>query len=473
MGIRIGFGLTQCRVICPEIHVFEDTPDDDYKALIRLANWALRYSPACSLQANDPYYSLLIDITGAAHLMDGEQNVLNDIINKFKLINIEAKAACADNSTSAWAFAFYNKNAREGLILKGDIKDKIDILPISALRLEKTTQEQLYSLGLTRIGQLKSLPIKSLVKRFGAYLVRAINRIYGDEIEVINPVKEIVPDIIVHHLNYSILNHECLELETNIAIDKFCSFMKKSNRGAKKIRICFFRVDGFTFEISAISANSNFNPKIWKQLIKYRLETVENKIDYGFGIDQINIYIELCEIIKPQTTSLDENHSNKLQTEENINRLIERLSSKIGSENVSRFRLIDDYVPERAHKKQPAISNNTNSNIAIFKEKIIQQNRPLFLLKQPQEIDVIAEVPDGAPLRFIYRKRTYNVKSATSPERIVEPLNHRNTKFIPINSKQLRDYYTIETDKGLRFFVFRRGLYGSATSPKWYIHGAG
>ncbi len=472
LGIRMGFNLTQCRVINEDIQVFDDNPDEDYKALLRLAHWSMRYSPSCSLIANDPYYCLIIDITGADHLYCGEQEILNDIINRFGKLNIEVKAACADNLSCAWAFAFYDKRAKQGLILEGDIKDYIDRLPIAALRIEKSTQEQLLSLGLHSIGQLRALPTKSFARRFGIYLIRAINRIYGLEQEALNPVKELVPDIIIHRLNYAILNQEGLELEINNAIEKFCEFLANSNRGAKKIRLCFFRVDGFTFELNAVSATTNHDPKVWKQLIKYKLETIGDKIDFGFGIDQINAYLELCEVLKFQATSLDKKQADAIIAQDNLNRLIERLSSKIGPENVSRIKICDNYVPERALIKLNAIENN----IAGQKnrpENLIHDNRPLFLFKHPQEIVVMAEVPDGAPLRFIFRKQSFKVKSASSPERIIEPLCNNSSKYLSINSHHLRDYYKIETEDGARFFIFRRGLYGAETTPKWFIHGAG
>lgn len=472
-GIRMGFNLAQCRIINSDIEVFEDNPEEDYNALLRLTHWAMRYSPSCAVSSYDPYYSIIIDITGASHLFGTEQAVLNDIISRFGKLNIEVKAALADNVSSAWAFAFYDKRAKQGLVLNGDITEAIDSLPIAALRIEKSTQEQLSSLGINNIGQLRALPIKSMARRFGTYLVRAMNRIYGLEPEAINPVKEIVPDIIVHRLNYAILNQEGLELETNKAIEKFCEFLKNTNRGAKKIRLCFFRVDGFTFEINAVSASINNDPKVWQQLIKYKLEAIGDKIDFGFGIDQITAYLELCEILKFHAISLDEKQADKIMAEDNINRLIERLSSKIGPQNVTRIKLCDTYVPEKSVQKLNAIDYNIEGKTEKKGETIIIDNRPLFLLKRPQEIEVMAEVPDGAPLRFIFRKQQYRVRSASSPERIIEPIFNNSSKFLSINSHHLRDYYTIETDNGLRFFIFRRGLYGGETPPKWFIHGTG
>jgi protein ImuB len=34
-----------------------------------------------------------------------------------------------------------------------------------------------------------------------------------------------------------------------------------------------------------------------------------------------------------------------------------------------------------------------------------------------------------------------------------------------------RDYYRIEDEQGLRFWVFREGTYGAAVAPRWFMQG--
>ena len=38
---------------------------------------------------------------------------------------------------------------------------------------------------------------------------------------------------------------------------------------------------------------------------------------------------------------------------------------------------------------------------------------------------------------------------------------------------RLRDYYTVEDDRGRRYWLFREGLYGEEDGPppKWFVHG--
>ena len=34
-----------------------------------------------------------------------------------------------------------------------------------------------------------------------------------------------------------------------------------------------------------------------------------------------------------------------------------------------------------------------------------------------------------------------------------------------------RDYYRVESVRGLRFWVFREGAYGAGRLPRWFLHG--
>jgi protein ImuB len=92
--------------------------------------------------------------------------------------------------------------------------------------------------------------------------------------------------------------------------------------------------------------------------------------------------------------------------------------------------------------------------------------RPLRLFAKPEPIEVMAEVPDGPPLRFRWRRVAHAVARAEGPERIaMEWWRHHEPK-------PTRDYYRIEDGEGRRFWLYRDGLYGRETDrPRWYVHG--
>jgi protein ImuB len=96
-------------------------------------------------------------------------------------------------------------------------------------------------------------------------------------------------------------------------------------------------------------------------------------------------------------------------------------------------------------------------------------HRPLCLLPCPEPIEVIAEVPEGAPQRFRWRKVAYAVARAEGPERIGAEWWRPEDAGRP---QRTRDYFRLEDGDGRRFWVYRDGLYGRETdAPRWYMHG--
>ena len=93
-------------------------------------------------------------------------------------------------------------------------------------------------------------------------------------------------------------------------------------------------------------------------------------------------------------------------------------------------------------------------------------DRPLRLFAKPEPVEAIAEVPDGPPVRFRWRRATYRVARAEGPERIA-------SEWWRAGAGELtRDYFRVEVLSGHRFWLFREGLFGRETAEShWYMHG--
>ncbi|MFG1399626.1 Y-family DNA polymerase [Roseixanthobacter pseudopolyaromaticivorans] len=112
--------------------------------------------------------------------------------------------------------------------------------------------------------------------------------------------------------------------------------------------------------------------------------------------------------------------------------------------------------------------------------------RPQRLFAVPEAVEAVAEVPDGAPVRFRWRRRIHHVARVEGPERIsapwwrepalrlsgLPPAAHPDLLLEGALHNPTRDYFRVETNDGLRLWLFRAGLYGAETSrPAWYVHG--
>jgi protein ImuB len=91
--------------------------------------------------------------------------------------------------------------------------------------------------------------------------------------------------------------------------------------------------------------------------------------------------------------------------------------------------------------------------------------RPLRLLSRPEPIeDVFALVPDGPPVRFRWRRALHEVVASEGPERI-------EGAWWSEDGGPTRDYFRVEDKAGLRFWLFRAGLYRDKAAPRWFLHG--
>jgi protein ImuB len=108
--------------------------------------------------------------------------------------------------------------------------------------------------------------------------------------------------------------------------------------------------------------------------------------------------------------------------------------------------------------------------------------RPIRLFAKPERIEAIAQVPDGPPLRFRWRRVMHEIASYEGPERIAPEWWKKQKGALS------RDYFRVEDTQGQRFWLFRAGLYGAMTEDtesggngtepptsdshlRWYMHG--
>ena len=79
-----------------------------------------------------------------------------------------------------------------------------------------------------------------------------------------------------------------------------------------------------------------------------------------------------------------------------------------------------------------------------------------------------SEDRDGAPVAFQYDGRSHRIVHAVGPERIAGA-------WWSEQGGPTRDYFWVEDKAGLRFWLFRAGLYRDMprglSVPCWFLHG--
>ena len=135
---------------------------------------------------------------------------------------------------------------------------------------------------------------------------------------------------------------------------------------------------------------------------------------------------------------------------------------------MTRRAFVEAHLPEEAEKAAPATLGNKRLG-GEGDEPVVPRGappaRPLRLFARPEPIDALAEVPDGPPLRFRWRRVLHEVAAIEGPERIAPPWWRRE-------GGPTRDYFRAEDSHGRRFWLYREGLWGKETQrAKWFVHG--
>jgi protein ImuB len=136
---------------------------------------------------------------------------------------------------------------------------------------------------------------------------------------------------------------------------------------------------------------------------------------------------------------------------------------------VTRLELVSAHLPEQAFAAAPAALGEARQGNRHGEEQSDETRdapaRPLRLFERPEPIEALAEVPDGPPLRFRWRRVLHEVAAIEGPERIAAPWWRRP-------GAPTRDYFRAEDALGRRFWLYREGLYGrETTQAKWFVHG--
>ena len=92
------------------------------------------------------------------------------------------------------------------------------------------------------------------------------------------------------------------------------------------------------------------------------------------------------------------------------------------------------------------------------------------MFEAPEPVETLAELPDGVPARFIWRRASRRVVKAEGPERLGAEWWALGTA----KPQRTRDYYRVEDENGRRYWLYREGLYGredADRAPSWWIAG--
>lgn len=526
-GIVPQMPLSQADALCPDADVLEHDPNADIETLLELAESAQRFSPIVGIEPIDAELwsgrslhqpqALFLNVTGIAPLFGGElalaQMVSQWMIDQGYLASI----AIANSVGAAWALANYSKRnqiashllAVETGTAKLDACRFISVvepdqtpgetfyhLSIDALRLEIATVTKLRRLGIRTIGQLVELPRAGLATRFGHRLLQRIDQTLAGVQETI-PTLHASPDLACEHaLEHPTSDTETIREVLSDCIRQLTRSLERMGHGALRI-VCRLdmernsiavdmdmsdrRVASTVIQLGLFQPSHSVEHITW--LLRGQLDNMTDSQSPDLLVRVVSVQATLTAPVTWQQNSLFDAHTNKHRDE--IARLIDGLSSRLGRNAVVAPSLTRDPQPELAYAWRPLTGLRRDGQLQETKRKLSKTpkrdyssersgapecsdflRRPSHLIQPPRKLEVFfaPKLSDGDSSagnkldKIRYGGQTVPVLEVAGPERIESGWWHGKT--------QRRDYYRVILDNGAWLWIFH-----DRCDNGWYLHG--
>ena len=492
-GLRQGQPLRDAMAMCPDLVTRLVNFQDETVFLSRLRRWAGKYSPWIS---EDGVSGLTLDVTGCAHLFDGEMSMLAQIEADCVALRLTVRAGLADTLGAAWALARF-AGQQSGPLRTGDAIDQeahatrsraakrrhwerggaapkfeapevrqsriaghgrtrraIGKLPMAALRLTNDDVTALAKLGLRRVEDLWGMPRAVLVRRFGRSVMRRLDQAVGIEPE---PVSAAKPE--VHFaVRLSLPDPIGLEADMLAAIARLlpplCEKLRSKGQGVRKLRLQIFRTDDTSQCVDVGLARPGHDPARIAPLLAMKLK----ELDVGFGVDVIRLKVLISEVIKnKQHSGHSEARVRAVSRTTGIEDLIARLGARTGLEQITWMHPGSSHIPEKTMMMMAAAWADP-----VDYWPTPTALRPVSLF--PPE-PVMAENVAMPPAHFRWRGRNLTRGLAVGPERISPEwwLDE------PTWRTGVRDYWRVDVEGGERLWMYF--AHGGVKTGGWFCHG--
>ena len=456
IGLKRGQGLAEARAMHPGIDVVEEDHTADRALLEAIADWCDRYTPLVALDGRN---GLFLDITGCAHLFGGEEALLNDLLSRLFQMGFDVRGAISGSPGLSWAACRFGEG---GVIADENMEGVLAPLPVASLRIDEITVASLQKLGLKQVGDLLPISRAPLVRRFGAHLLLRLDQALGNSEEPVSPRRPVPCLSSERRLAEPVQDEESILQVTHQVALLLKPGLEARGAGGRVFELVLFRVDGRVFRIRGGASQPLRDAKRIGGLFSERLKAVHDDLDAGFGFEILRLNVLEHEAFDASQKDFE----GRGQGEASLWEFVDRVSARLGADVLQSFQLRESHVPERAAVSVPAMEIRS---LPKREEKTLAfpgSDRPLRLFSHPERVEAVAaEIPDGPPFRFRWRRMMHEVSRAEGPERISPEW------WLDEGEAAERDYFRLEVRTGQRLWIYRSGHYAPDRSPDWFIHG--
>ena len=519
-GVRIGMPLTEAKaLLCrAAFHVFPFEPLVDRTALAQLARQMHAFSPTVGIEQTEQPQSLLLDISGVAHLFGDapgdEQQLLSESLEFLQQLGYVAQAAAADTIGQAWALArFFNHHSAEpirpptsavsakpvtgwthprnhrplrqiisaststchspvvsqhktamadraGLLLFcvapiDSVWEMLNPLPPAALRLDAATCEILSQLGIETIAQLRQLPRASLAARFGGELSRRLDQASGGTAEVLVAESDAPTFYAEQLLDFPIRDQATVQVVIERLLEKLCEQLRSRQQGALQWQIRLLRQSATPLALTIGLFQPTATVEHLMQLVAMQIEQQHDFDMNAAPVEEVTVAATRCVLLAGHQRQLFD--ENPRLDQQSLAHLVNRLAIRLGTESVVRPALVSGAQPEYAFRYQPLVGGPPLRRKSASRQTDNVMARPLRLLQPAQPLSAVA-VESAPPALLVSSRWRLKVTRHWGPERIETGWWRGPTVR--------RDYWRVAANDGQQLWIYR-----DLETGNWFLQG--
>jgi len=456
-GLQPGMKRATAQALLPELLLRERDPDLERDTLAQAAAWALRFTPAVSLQQTaspagpGEVAGLLLEVAGSLRLFGGLRPLLGQVRDGLARLGLQPSIGCAPTATGAWLLARH----RDGLSATDPaaLQAILPGLPLTVLDSAAPHLEVLASLGAHRLEQLSLLPRAGLARRFGPQLLREIDRAWGRAPEP--RTWFVAPPTFTARLELPAAADDAAALLAGARrlLSSLCGWLNARHAAAQTIALSAEHDDPPATIIALQPADPTADEERLAVLLRERLSVTQLRAP----VHTLRIDCDTVTQAPPENGAL---FPMPTPARESIARLIEQLQARLGRDRVLRLAPQADHRPEAACRLERATIDALSAAAASrAPEQMLPAGggaclpRPTWLLAQPQPLAERQQRPWlGGPLTLL-----------AGPERI-------ETGWWDGNLVQ-RDYFIAADDDGLLLWIYRERPGQTRIDGGWFLQG--
>lgn len=429
-----GMNCTVALAVHPQLTLLERKAPAEQAALERLAAWAYQFSSNVVVGEISPLLqraratTLWLEIGASLRLFGGLRTLITALECELGQLGYSYQLGIGPTLEGAALLA--RAGIRMAITHPAALSARIRELPIARLGLATQIAEQLHTSGVRTIGVLLDLPRDALARRFGTQLGDFLDRLTGRSADPRPAFR--LPDAYAARceFEFEVRSIEALLFPLRRVLGELAGFLRARDTGVQHFTVTLVhRTVPATRLHIGLSAPERDAQRFFS-LVREQLERV------ALPAPTTRLDVAADEFAAPTALQSDF-FSSALQQSEQLSHTIDRITARLGEQQVQRIAPVADHRPEAAWTSGtpgPVQPGSTQSGVRF-------PQRPLWLLPEPKPLELSA-MP----------------QITAGPERI-------EGGWWDQGDLQ-RDYYVIRTSNGADLWIYR-----DLADRHWYLHG--